>query len=483
MKKFEFQAQKLYDVALEGDVQSLLNLLQEDPLILDRYNIENTGQFLQSPLHVAVSLGHLDLTKEIIRRKPELVEELDHIRRWSPLHMASGKGYLEIVKVLNSVNRNMCLASDIDGYNPVHVAAVRGHVHVIDELLKVVPQAARERVKGCCSSTVLHLCVKYCQVDALMFLINVVDDVDLLNSRDADGNTVLHLAVASKNTQTVVDIPTNGHVLMLSDLLPYPQHRQYDDGRRVDAVVVWLPEGGGVNGKPMTEAAVVVVMVKFILKNKKMDKNAINRNGLTALDIHIHSKKGINDSEIRVALKRAKALKAKTALKPRNKNKTWLENQRNALMVVASLIATMAFQVGISPPGGVWQDNIGHNAGNSVMADVVKDDYDRLLIFNTAGLISSLSVILLLISGLPFKRLFVAILMLTMWIAVTATTLSYIVSVNYLSGNREVLRLSSKNHRPVLYALGAGIGVWLILMVLLLLGHAVRFVVKFIRGF
>ncbi|XP_074282676.1 uncharacterized protein LOC141607216 [Silene latifolia] len=424
MKNYQLQAQKLYEVALEGDVKCLLNLLQEDPLILDRYKIvENSGQFTESPLHVAVSLGHLEFTKEILCRKPELTEEVDQIRRWSPLHVASGKGYLEIVKSLTSVNRNMCLARDIDGYNPVHVAAVRGHVHVIDELLKVVPQAARERIKD--GSCVLHLCVKYCQVDALVFLINVVDDVELLNFRDADGNTVLHLAVANKNTQ----------------------------------------------------------MVKFLLKNKKMEKNAINKNGLTAMDIHIQSKKGINDSEIRVALKRAKGLKAKTALKPRNKNKTWLENQRNALMVVASLIATMAFQVGINPPGGVWQDNDGHNAGNSVMADVVKDGYDKLLIFNTAGLISSLSVILLLISGLPFRRLFVAILMITMWIAVTATTLSYIVSVNYLAGNREVLRLSSKNHRPVLYALGAGIGVWLILMVLLLLGHAVRFVVKLIRGF
>ncbi|XP_074293924.1 uncharacterized protein LOC141621126 [Silene latifolia] len=424
MKNSQLQAQKLYEVALEGDVQSLLNLLQEDPLILDRYNIvENSGQFTQSPLHVAVSLGHLEFTKEILCRKPELTEELDQIRRWSPLHVASGKGYLEIVKALTSVNRNMCLAPDIDGYNPVHVAAVRGHVHVIDDLLKVVPQAARERIKDC--SSVLHLCVKHCQVDALVFLINVVDDVELLNFRDADGNTVLHLAVANKNTQ----------------------------------------------------------MVKFLLKNKKMEKNAINKNGMTAMDIHIQSKKGINDSEIRVPLKRAKALKAKAALKPRNKNKTWLENQRSALMVVASLIATMAFQVGISPPGGVWQDNDGHNAGNSVMADVVKDDYDQLLIYNTAGLISSLSVILLLISGLPFRRLFVAILMITMWIAVTATTLSYIVSVNYLAGNRELLTLSSKNHRPVLYSLGAGIGVWLILMVLLLLGHAVRFVVKLIRGF
>ncbi|KAK9683790.1 hypothetical protein RND81_10G164600 [Saponaria officinalis] len=317
----------------------------------------------------------------------------------------------------------MCLARDVDGLNPVHVSTIRGQVHVIDEILKVVPQAARERTNA--GVTVLHLCVKHFQIDALMFLINVVDDAEVLNLRDFDGNTILHLAVATKQ-----------------------------------------PE-----------------MVKFLAKIKKMEKNAINTNGLTAMDIHIRSKKGINDSEIWVALKKAKALKAKTALKPRHKHKTWLESQRNTLMVVASLIATMAFQVGINPPGGAWQDNMdGHIAGTSIMADVAKDQYDRLLIYNTIGLISSLSVILLLISGLPCKRLFVGILMIALWIAVSATTTSYMVSVNYLTGNKELLVSSSKNHHSVLLALAVYYSFWQVLMLILLLANAFRFVVKGIRG-
>ncbi|KAK9683803.1 hypothetical protein RND81_10G165600 [Saponaria officinalis] len=275
--------------------------------------------------------------------------------------------------------------------NPVHVAATKGQVHVVVEILKVVPQAVRERTNAGVT------------IDALEYLISVVDDAELLNLRDFDGNTILHLAVATKQ-----------------------------------------PE-----------------MVKFLVMNKKMEKNAINTNGLTAMDIHIRSKSGINHSEIWVALKKAKALKAKTALKPRHKHKTWLERQRNALMVVASLIATMAFQVGINPPGGAWQDNMdGHIAGNSIMADVDKDQYDRLLIYNTIGLISSLSVILLLISGLPCKRLFVGILMIALWIAVSATTISYMVSVNYLTGNKELLVSSSKNHHSVLLALVVCYSFW-----------------------
>ncbi|KAL9226848.1 hypothetical protein vseg_002614 [Gypsophila vaccaria] len=421
MEDFKLQVKKLYDASIEGDVQSLYKLLQQDSHILERCNLDNSGRIVHSPLHVAVNIGHLEFIRVIVSRKPELTEELDQIRKWSPLHIASAKGYLEIVRVLVSVNPGMCLARDLDGLNPVHVAATRGQVHVLDEIVKVVPQAARERTNA--GMTVLHLCVKHCQIDALKFLVNVVNDAELLNLRDSDGNTVLHLAVASKQTE----------------------------------------------------------MVKFLLKNKKMEKNAINTSGMTAMDIHIRSKKGINSSEIWVPLKKAKALKAKTALKPRHKHQTWLENQRNALMVVASLIATMAFQVGISPPGGAWQDNDGHIAGNSIMADLKKDQYNFLLISNTIGLISSLSVILLLISGLPCIRLFVGILMITLWIAVTATTISYVVSVNYLTGNSELLT-SSKNHHVVWSALVAAICFWLVLMVILLLANIFRFVVRGIRG-
>lgn len=45
----------------------------------------------------------------------------------------------------------------------------------------------------------------------------------------------------------------------------------------------------------------------------------------------------------------------------------WIERKRNTLMIVASLIATMAFQAGLNPPSGVWQEDLQgiYNSSNN----------------------------------------------------------------------------------------------------------------------
>uniref|UniRef100_A0A803N971 PGG domain-containing protein n=1 Tax=Chenopodium quinoa TaxID=63459 RepID=A0A803N971_CHEQI len=251
---------------------------------------------MQSPLHVAANFGHVNFTNKLIEKKPKLVEVVDQIKRSSPLHIACAEGHLQIVKTLLGVNSSICYTHDQDGKTPVHVAAINGQIDVLGALLNVEPQAARERTMG--GESVLHLCVKHKQPEALRFLVKTINDGELLNFDDAVGNTVLHLAVAAKQ-----------------------------------------PE-----------------MVEIIILHPKIKKNAVNKNGLTVVDTHKQSRKdSTQDKKIWILLNRANVLPAKEALKT-TKDRAWLEDRRTSLMVVASLIATMAFQVGINPPGGVWQD-------------------------------------------------------------------------------------------------------------------------------
>ncbi|KAJ0677274.1 putative ankyrin repeat-containing domain-containing protein [Helianthus annuus] len=145
-------------------------------------------------------LGHVDFVNEVITRKPHLAMERDSQKR-VPLHIASAKGHVEIVKLLLSANPETCLARDRDGGNPVHLAAIKGHREVVKELVQAQPHAARAMVQ---QDTILHLCVKHNQLEVLKLLVENMDDHEFINAKDADGNTILHLAVADKQVQVCV---------------------------------------------------------------------------------------------------------------------------------------------------------------------------------------------------------------------------------------------------------------------------------------
>lgn len=252
-----------------------------------------------------------------------------------------------------------------------------------------------------------------------------------------------------------------------------------------------------------------------------LEVNALNLDSMTAMDILIRSRRDVRDLEIEESLKHAGGFgtletniplhmnqnMATRVLSPYyDQNSTsstrmmqknswerllkqqddWLEKKRSALMVVASLIATMAFQVGVNPPSGIWQDDHlvdaqgnpvsdPHQAGFSVLAHNNPEAYWRFYIFNTTAFVASLSIILLLMSGLPLRRrFFMWILIVTTWIAITAIALTYIASIT-------VLTPSATQNSAIMYVIGWSVIVWLGLMALLLIGHTIRLIVKVVK--
>ncbi|TYJ29819.1 hypothetical protein E1A91_A06G092500v1 [Gossypium mustelinum] len=432
----EILESKLYEAAAEGNVTIFLELIRQDHLLLDRVLVNYA---IDTPLHVAAMLGHTDFVKEIIQRKPEFTRELDS-RGSSPLHLASAKGYVDTAKALLFVNPDMCLAVDIEDRNPLHLAAMKGQVHVLNELVRVRPQAARVTVSW--GETILHLCVKYGQFESFKALVDVMNNQEFVNAKDDYGMTVLHLAVAYKQIETV----------------------------------------------------------KFLLTSTSVEVNGLNANGLTAMDVLAQSRRGLKDFDIAESLRDAGALRAaeilhlKTETTPliaqnvatnqpdteyqwvqkTYKKEDWLTRKRDSLMVVASIMATMPFQAGLTPPGGLWQDDFtgtaterSHEAGHSIIADKNQSYYTQYLAANTISFMASMSIILLLVTGLPFqRRFFMWILTVTMWIAITSMAITYRISLLFITPKSQELDVT----QVLDYALRA----WLAVMSFLLLAHTIR---------
>ncbi|XP_061360231.1 uncharacterized protein LOC133304236 [Gastrolobium bilobum] len=127
----------------------------------------------------------------------------------------------------------------------------------------------------------------------------------------------------------------------------------------------------------------------------------------------------------------------------------WLKDMRGNLSLVATVISTMTFQTVINPPGGVMptKDNVKDvtdctfamtnkcpGPGEAILAVRFPGRYERFLVCNTICFISSLSVCLLLVSGIPLNhRCPIWLLSIGMCITITSLALTYLYGMSMVT--------------------------------------------------
>lgn len=377
-KENEEQKCPLYLAVETGNLKILSLLLQA----VDEN--EDLSSWIEgmSPVHGAVMHRRKDMLIEMSKMKKGLFD-LKNAREDTPLHLAARENYVDEVKFLIKEFALSAFKHNIEGYFPIHVACQMGHLETIKVLCQHEQDwlEPKELLTSDEEQNILHVAAKYGRVSVVKYILGNPKLEKLINMKDEKGDTPLH--VATKNWQPGV---------MLS-----------------------------------------------LTRDTRVNLGLVNHDNSSALDIvdeQLTEIEGpLHKSLTRTILVSAKACRSKdrailqTSSHPQREppNEETLKTRAEARMLVATLIATVAFAAGFSIPGGY--NSSKPDVGIATLLN--KPMYDVFVICNSIALYSSIIVVVILIwaqiddshamyRALGMTRLPLLIALATMSVAFTA---------------------------------------------------------------
>ncbi|GMG98587.1 hypothetical protein Nepgr_000427 [Nepenthes gracilis] len=169
---------------------------------LSDYKIRNKDEWLEgkSPLQAAITRRDKGLIDIILQNEPRFINLRDMDGR-TPLHYAASMGYVEEVQYLIGKFSASPIERDNEGLFPIHLAAIEGHIQTVEMLLQHCPDP-REMLSHN-GQSILHVATNAEKHDVVSHILVNPALGCLINHRDFDGNTPLHLAAMNNNTKII----------------------------------------------------------------------------------------------------------------------------------------------------------------------------------------------------------------------------------------------------------------------------------------
>ncbi|KAK9293219.1 hypothetical protein L1049_021209 [Liquidambar formosana] len=169
----------------------------------------------RTALHAAVINNNKDITIRILRAKTEahLTTEADE-QGWTPLHYAALLDYRWIVLGLLGEDESAAYIGDRDGMTALHIAASRGHEIVVEYIISFWPDCCELVDKN--GWNFIHFAAKSGNLNAIRSVFANYSLTYLLNEKDNEGNTPLHLLANHHGPDTKV-------YSLVSSLIKHPR--------------------------------------------------------------------------------------------------------------------------------------------------------------------------------------------------------------------------------------------------------------------
>ncbi|KAK6126056.1 hypothetical protein DH2020_040170 [Rehmannia glutinosa] len=394
--------------------------------------VNEVNELGETALFTAAEKGYIDVVKELLPYTTREGIRTKNKSGFDPLHIAASRGHHEIVQILLEHDPELSKTVGQSNATPLISAATKGHLPVVKELLSKDPSLLEiPRSNG---KNALHLSARQGHVDIVKALLE--KDPQLARRTDKKGQTALHMAVKGVSCDVVK--------LLL----------------QADAAIVMLPDKFGNTALHIATRKKRSEIVNELLMLRDTNVNALTRDHKTALDIAEGLPLSEETVEIKECLTRYGAVRANELNQPRdelrktvseikkdvhtqleqarktNKNvngiakelrklhREGINNATNSVTVVAVLFATVAFAAIFTVPGGD-DDN-----GMAVM--VSSPSFKVFFISNAVALFTSLAVVVVQITvvrgEIKSERRVVEVINKLMWLASVCTTVAFISS-------------------------------------------------------
>uniref|UniRef100_H2YS49 Uncharacterized protein n=1 Tax=Ciona savignyi TaxID=51511 RepID=H2YS49_CIOSA len=188
-------------------------------------NMENKKAFINAktklgltPLHLAAQRGYNDLVKKLLKpigsdQKASIdARSLDNK---TPLHKAAENGQIDVCQTLLDAGANV-LATDSHGQTPLHLAAENDHSNVVGMFLAHRGNLVEIENKN--GSTCAHIAASKGSVAVIKELLNSNRESVTSTANKITRSTALHLAASKGHAEVVRELILHGADLMKEDL-------------------------------------------------------------------------------------------------------------------------------------------------------------------------------------------------------------------------------------------------------------------------
>lgn len=442
-----------FSAVRSGDLDSVKRLLDEltgeelsdGSAVSDLLALQNDGG--ETALYIAAANNFLELFRFLLRFSDIQILKIRSKADMDAFHVAAKRGHLGIVKELLGIWPELSRSCDSSNTSPLYAAAVQEHLDVVNAILD--DDASSIRIVRKNGKTALHNAARYGLLSIVKVLIE--HDQGIVSIKDKKGQTALHMAAKGQCPSAVEEI-LSADISILNECDKKGNTAVHIATRKGRSEIVSLllsytsVHVNAINNQQETamDLADKLMYGESALEIKEFlaEAGAKHARHIGQLDETMELKRTVSDikHEVHSQLKENEQTRRRVsgiAKELKKLHREAVQNTTNSITVVATLFASIAFLAIFNLPGQYVMDD-GPDVGMANIANQVA--FRVFCLLNATSLFISLAVVVVQITLVAWdtraQKQVVSVVNKLMWTACACTCGAFLAIAFVVVGKR-----------------------------------------------